>query len=260
MTKLYHVVPREVLTALRKGDIYGLREFRKTLDGTEQIRVRDTVPMFDLMTKYMRTDGSKEEIADIERYRQQLAESDKTTTMVAMCMNLERTIQECFDDMLKQRSPAMHAMKQLLGEKEPGWRLPTEIAAALTTRRPQLLAPLRNAIETGKTALSNENFMSTAQMVLDYIESNYSKGGTAHQDKLYDQGVDAVRSMIVRANYDYPIHKEAQLGLLDMVEDVIKDIDHNEREGGGVHVRDGQGRGKSVFRVRPSRRSLPFGV
>lgn len=252
MSKLYHTVPKELIDALPTGDIEAVRRFRATLDGTEEIYIRDTLPMFDLMTKHMRKGGSEEELRALDMHRAKLAASDDKTSLVTLCLNLAHTIERCLDEAIKRDSPAAYAVREMLSGKRKGdlgaprWRVPGEIAAALETRRPQLLVPLRNRIKAGET-LSNEAYGNTAEIILDYIQHHYVRGSTLSQMVAYDEGVAAVRRMILRAKDDVPIHPEAWLGLLDTVEDVIQDIVHNERAGGGVFVGDGQSRSKSVF-------------
>lgn len=251
MSKLYHVLPQELLDALPNGDVEAVRRFRATLDGTEEIYIRDTIPMFDLMTKYMRKDGDEAELRELDVQRAKLVESESKTPLLTVCLNLERTIEACLNEALRRQSPAAYAMRQFLNGNRGNtfgkqWLLPGEIAAALETRRPQLLVPLRNRIKAGET-LSNEAYGSTAEIILDYIQRHYVRGSTLSQIVAYDEGVAAVRRMILRAKDDVPIHPEASLGLLDIVEDVIQDNVHNERAGGGVFVGDGQSRSKSVF-------------
>jgi hypothetical protein len=243
MSKLYHVVPKEILDALRNADTNAIRAFRATLDGTEQIYIRDTVPILDVMEEHMAPTKSEEERREMARMRARMVESDKKTSMLEACLSLEQTIEESMDQMLLHKSPALYAMKKMVANR---YLLPGEVAAALETLRPQLLAPLRNRIKAGEP-LSNESYTNIVRVLRDYSNRCYPRVGSAMQQALYDASQRRWNEMIVRSERGEEITVEISLGLIDIVEDVIKDIVHNERAGGGVAVADGQWRGKSIF-------------
>lgn len=239
--------PTELYEAVETCSLEPIKALRAKLRGDEVIAVKDTVALFDRIIDCMSKDDP-EAVEKVEAAKLRMAVSTELRPLPQLVRVVEDMIRDTFEARLKQQSPAAYAMSKMLkGEminakelRAQTYKLPAEVVPAIETRRVELLSLARARLREGNL-FKHEEAQQIHQFCIDYTNSRFSP--------------DVIRSCfpsgkIKPYHWDESVAISAELceEVLLLLETVIGDIEYNERQHQGVHISDGQGRGRSILR------------
>lgn len=134
------------------------------------------------------------------------------------------------------------ARKRLEDGEDAGeqFLVPSEVAAAIKTRRVELLTPLRNRIMAGDI-LDDDAALGMVGIIEDYIAS-VETSDDVRRDLV--EGIKQMRETTERG----ALTPSRSLILVDFIERVITDFEHVSQHSHD-HVSDGQARATAPFRI-----------
>lgn len=228
-------VPQELLEAIEKLDVEPIRRLRQRVVGNEVLSVQDTLPIIDLMIEKMRP-LAPEHMAEVTDIRSRVSTAEGERPLLTLMSVVENTILDTQDEHLRQTSPAAWTLRRLLSgglnQSERMYTLPACVAAAVQTRRPELLKQAFNQIEAGQF-FSRAEMKEMTDLVRDYTETRIG-GGIA-------TGLEF--------GSDVEVNETSCTQLLKTIEVIIDDLAFNDSQTGGLYFGDGQGRNRSLHRA-----------
>jgi hypothetical protein len=230
-------VPPVFYHAVEYANPEALIPFRASLKGDELMEIDAALELFDFMASRVETDEDGH--AQMAANRKEMVGRGGPGPILGVLDRIEeiaRRRKRAKNELFK-KSPALAMMQSLLEsvgkpDDDPALRkrlrsVPGEIAAAVETRRTQLLGPLRNRIKQGSVFSEAER-----EGILGFITDHANANG------LGDGFLTVPKNPRVATSEDC-------LTMLNCVSSIIDDMVH--RDYAGSRVADGQGRSCSFL-------------